>query len=124
VRESAVAFAARRVLDGAGVLLRHTWSPALRGLSHRAFRRSLRQAELGPACEPDFRDEKTTVCWGCCFYVNGDWDRRVNKGISANAMHHISTAMIAGYQNNIGMTYLLCQKTLTRGLEFPAITVG
>jgi hypothetical protein len=61
---------------------------------------------------------------GLFFQVNNDLGRGVNEGISANAMHHISAAMIAGYQNNIGMTYLLCQKTLARGSEFPAITVG
>ena len=44
---------------------------------------------------------------------SSDLGRGVNAGISANAMHHISAAMIAGYQNNIGMTNLLCQKTTT-----------
>src|SRR5580704_5369759 len=51
--------------------------------------------------------------WGCLLQDSSDLGRGVNDGISANAMHHISAAMIAGYQNNIGMTDLLCEKTPT-----------
>jgi hypothetical protein len=56
--------------------------------------------------------------------VDSDLGRGVDGGSSANAMHHISAAMIAGYQNNIGMTYLLSYKTRTGRPEFPAITAG
>ena len=45
------------------------------------------------------------------FFISSCLGHEVNEGISANAMHHISAVMIAGYQNNIGMTDLLCQKT-------------
>jgi hypothetical protein len=51
--------------------------------------------------------------WGHFVQVNSDLGRGVNEGISANAIHHISAAMIAGYQNNIGMTDLLSRKTPT-----------
>jgi hypothetical protein len=56
--------------------------------------------------------------------VNSGLRRGVDEGSSAIAMHHISAAMIAGYQNNIGMTYLPSYKTLTGQSEFPAITAG
>jgi hypothetical protein len=36
--------------------------------------------------------------------VNSGLGRGVDEGSSAIAIHHISAAMIAGYQNNIGMT--------------------
>jgi hypothetical protein len=57
--------------------------------------------------------------WGHFVQVNSDLGRGVNEGISANAIHHISAAMIAGYQNNIGMTDLLSRKTPTSDQSSP-----
>jgi hypothetical protein len=62
--------------------------------------------------------------WGCLLQDSSDLGRGVNEGISANAMHHNSAAMIAGYQNNIGMTDLLCQKTPTADQSSRQITAG
>jgi hypothetical protein len=68
------------------------------------------------ACEPEAQTSQPPRWispWGCLLQDSSDLGRGANEGISANAMHHISAAMIAGYQNNIGMTDLLCQKTPT-----------
>jgi hypothetical protein len=50
--------------------------------------------------------------------------RGVSEGISANVMHHISLMMIAGNQNMIGMTDLLCQTTPALRLKFQALTAA
>lgn len=51
--------------------------------------------------------------------VNNGLGRGVDEGSSAIAMHHISAAMIAGYQNNIGMTYLLVLPNSDRSIRVP-----
>jgi hypothetical protein len=51
--------------------------------------------------------------------VNSGLGRGVDEGSSAIAIHHISAAMIAGYQNNIGMTYLLSLQNSDRPMGVP-----
>jgi hypothetical protein len=43
--------------------------------------------------------------------------RGIIAGISLQAISHISLAMMAGSQNNIGMINLLCEITLQEGLR-------
>jgi hypothetical protein len=57
---------------------------------------------------------------GYFLQVGSDGGRGVREGISTNAMHHISAAMIAGYHHSIGMTDLLCQYNSEQRFRVPA----